>query len=243
MTRHHKQNRGQLAFAAALFGAAAVFAGSASGANTSTEAREVSGFDRVVMRSVGELTISQGASEALEIEAEPHLLPKIGSEVRDGVLYLEILAPQFNTQYPLRFRLTVKELDGLDSMASANVHIGTLRSNSLELKLTGSGDIHIDALDAAQVETHLTGAGNVSIDGGQVDRQTLQLQGSGDYATGGMTSRAARVNIAGSGNVTVHASELLEVRISGSGDVQYVGTPRIEQDISGAGNVSPAPAW
>ena len=243
MNHQRKEKRSQRTLAAILFGVAAVFATSVGAADTQTEARNVAGFDRVVMRAVGELTINQGASEALEIEAEPQLLPKIGSEVRDGVLYLEILAPQFTTQYPLRFRLTVKQLEGLDSMASANVRIGTLRSESLELKLTGSGGIRIDALDAAQVETHLAGAGNVSIHGGQVDRQTLQLQGSGDYATGEMKSRAVRVNIAGSGNVTVHASELLEVRISGSGDVQYVGTPRIEQDISGAGNVSPAPAW
>lgn len=240
MIDQHKEKRVQRTFAAALFGVAAVFAGSAGGADTSTETRDVTGFDRVVMRAVGDLTIRQGASEHLEIEAEPHLLPKIGSEVRDGVLYLEILAPQFQTREPLRFRLTVKQLEGLDSMASGSVNIGALKTDSLELKLTGSGDIHVDSLDATQVDTQLTGAGIVSIDGGQVDQQALQLQGSGDYAAGGMKSRAARVNIIGSGNVTVDASDLLDVRIGGSGDVHYFGTPRIEQSISGAGSVSPA---
>lgn len=243
MIDQSKEKRVQRTFAAALFGVAAVFAGSASGANTTTEARDVTGFDRVVMRAVGDLTIRQGTSEHLEIEAEPHLLPKIGSEVRDGVLYLEILAPQFQTQYPLHFRLTVKQLEALDSTASANVDIGALRTDALELKLTGSGDIHVESLDATHVDTQLTGAGNVSIGAGRVDQQTLQLQGSGDYSTDKMLSRAARVNIAGSGNATVHASELLEVRIGGSGDVHYFGSPRIKQSISGAGSVSPGQAW
>ncbi len=240
MIDQHTEKRAKRTFAAALFGVAAVFAGSASGADTTTEARDVAGFDRVVMRSVGELTIHQGTSEHLEIEAEPQLLPKIGSEVRDGVLYLEILTPQFQTREPLHFRLTVKQLEGLDSMASGSVNIGALKTDSLELKLTGSGDIHVDSLDATQVDTRLTGAGNVSIGGGQVDQQTLQLQGSGDYAAGGMKSRTTRVNIVGSGNVTVNSSDLLDVRIGGSGDVHYFGTPRIEQSISGAGSVSPA---
>lgn len=240
MTHQHTEKRVKRTLAAALFGVAAVFTGGASAAGTSIETRDVSGFDRVVMRSVGELTIHQGTSEHLEIEAEPQLLPKIGSEVRDGVLYLEILTPQFQTREPLRFRLTVKQLEGLDSMASGSVNIGALKTDSLELKLTGSGDIRVDSLDATQVDTQLTGAGNVSIDAGQVDQQALQLQGSGDYAAGGMKSRAARVNIIGSGNVTVDASDLLDVRIGGSGDVHYFGTPRIEQSISGAGSVSPA---
>ncbi len=214
--------------------------GSAGAADTAIEAREVSGIHRVVMRAVGELNIRQGEREHLEIEAEPRLLPMISSEVREGILYLEFRSSQINTTHPLRFRLTVTRLEGLDSVASADVRVAALRTDSFHLRLIGSGDVAIESLDAARVETHLTGAGDISIDGGRVEQQTLLLRGSGDYVAGALGSRKASVTIEGSGNATVSASEQLIARIAGSGDVRYYGNPRVERTISGAGSVSAA---
>ena len=51
-----------------------------------TETRAVSGFDRVILGGIGELTLIQGEEESLEIEAEDNILPQITTEVRDGTL-------------------------------------------------------------------------------------------------------------------------------------------------------------
>ncbi|MCB1910215.1 MAG: DUF2807 domain-containing protein [Rhodocyclaceae bacterium] len=230
-------------FAVALMVLGSSLGGNAQGAATMREAREVVGVDRVVMHAVGNLTIRQGPREHLEIEAEPHLLPAIGSEVRDGVLYLEILAPQFQTRYPLRFDLTVKRLDALTVTSSADVRASALRSESLRLDLSGSGNIAIDSLDATRLETHLTGSADFSVGGGTVARQTLYSTGSGNYETGDMASTHARVDLSGSGDATVRASGQLEVRSNGSGDLRYLGNPRIDQQINGSGDVLPAPSW
>ncbi|HRP95459.1 MAG TPA: head GIN domain-containing protein [Rhodocyclaceae bacterium] len=215
-------------------------AASAAASDTAIEQRTVSGIERVVMGTTGELVIRQGASESLQIESEARLLPKIASEVRDGTLHLHFRTPQASTTYPLVFRLTVKQLESLDSTASADVHIGALRSEDFVLTLGGSGDIAVDALEARSLEARLSGAGTISIGGGRVDRQILLLEGAGDYFAGGLASRHAEIDIDGSGTATVHAGERLVVRIAGSGDVLYHGTPRIDEQISGAGSVQPA---
>lgn len=225
---------------AIVFGLAVGFAAPASAAGTAREVRPVAGVERVVLRAAGDLRIRQGEREHLEIEAEPRLLPKIGSAVRDGVLYLEFLVPQVQTRHPLRFDLTVKRLDALASATSADVHIGPLRTGALRLDLGGSGNVAIESLHAARLETRLTGASDVDIAGGEVDEQVLHSTGSGNYAAGGLKSVTARVRLAGSTDATVHASAHLDVRIEGSGDLHYYGDPRVDQVIEGAGELVPA---
>ena len=240
MSRRRATKRTASVIPACLIGALVTFAAPAEAAGTAVEQRPVADIRRVVMRATGELIVRQGQRETLQVEAEPRLLPKIASEVRDGTLFLEFHGSQINTAHPLVFRLTVKQLEGLDSVASADVRIGALRADSFLLRLTGSGEVGIETLDAARFETELSGAGTVRVDGGRVGEQTLRLRGSGDYVAGALQSRNARVSLDGSGDATVRAGESLVVRIAGSGDLRYFGDPRVEQVISGAGSVSRA---
>ena len=197
----------------------------------------MSDFQRVVVRATGEVLVQQGPREALRVEAKARLLPVIVSEVRDGTLYLEFRAPQVDTAHPIRFHLTVKQLEALSSQASADLRMGPLRSRAFILELAGSGTVDIAALEAERSRTRITGASNVAIRGGRVDAQTIEIEGSGDYAAGRLASRSTQVTIGGSGNVEVAAAERLTVDISGSGDVRYRGSPRVDARISGAGSV------
>jgi hypothetical protein len=225
--------------AAGLIGVATVLlAGAVGAAGTAVEQRPVSDVQRVVMRATGELIVRQGSSESLQIEAEASLLPKIATDVRDGTLYLEFRAPQVDSAQPLVFRLTVKRLEALDSVGSADVRIGALKSDALMLRLSGSGDIAVDALELGRLEAHLAGAGTITVGAGRVAEQTLYLTGAGDYSAAPLASQRATVHLDGSGNVSLHAIDRLVVRIAGSGDVRYRGTPRVEQLISGAGSVA-----
>lgn len=227
--------------AAGLIGIVALLlAGAADAAATTVEQRPIAHVQRVVMRATGELIVHQGPSETLQVEAEARLLPKIATDVRDGTLYLEFRAPQVDSAQPVVFRLTVTDLEALDSVGSANVRIGTLKSDALTLTLSGSGDITVDALELGRLEAQLSGSGTITIGAGRVAEQILHLSGAGDYGAAPLESRRATVRLDGSGNVTVHATEQLIVYIAGSGDVRYRGTPRVEELISGAGSVSHA---
>ncbi len=221
---------------AALLGAAPL---SAAAGTLASESRPVADFDRVVLRASGELLLRQGSREGLRIEAEPRLLPVIASEIRDGTLYLEFRAPQVNTLQPVRFHLTVKEIESLSSEASADIHAGPLTGRRFALELAGSGNVDIAALEFEESRTRITGSGRVAIGGGHIGSQTVEIDGAGDYLAGEAASARTRVRILGSGNVEVEARERLVAEISGSGDVRYRGSPRVEERISGAGSVEP----
>lgn len=201
------------------------------------EARPVSGFDRVILRGVGNLAIRQADKEALMVEAEPRVLRKLSSTVKDGVLYLDIVG-NVSTQRPINYELTVKSLREVQSEGSGDVELRGVHSDKLELVLAGSGGIKASALKTGRLDASITGSGSIAT-AGEAQEQSLLISGAGDYEAEGLRSLKAAVDISGSGNAYLLVRDALKVNISGSGDVTYLGKPRVQQKISGAGEVSP----
>src|SRR5512134_146274 len=82
-------------------------ASSPSHAESAREPRPVSGIDRVVLRTVGDLEITQGAEEALVVEAEPRVLRRITTEVSGRTLTIDIQG-SVSTRQPIRYLLRLK---------------------------------------------------------------------------------------------------------------------------------------
>ena len=116
-----------IGLAAALLSACAITgpAGNASvigSGNVVSETRPVRDFNEVQLAGVGTLLIASGDAEALTIEAEDNLLPKIRTDVRGGRL---IIGPEqdwlgaFRPTKPITYRVTVRKLNAVDLRAPA----------------------------------------------------------------------------------------------------------------------------
>ncbi len=186
--------------------------------DVTSESRDVSGFDEVELRGVGNLSIEQTGSESLAVEAEEDVLPKIRTEVVNNRL---IIGPEPNTSIrttqPINYTLTVKALNAL--------------------KVSGSGTIQAEGISTDKLATTISGAGAAKISG-KTDSQEIDISGSGDYRAEDLESKEAKVSISGSGSAIVNVSDELNAEVSGSGSVEYVGDPAVNQDVSGAGKVS-----
>lgn len=226
-----------LAYGTMLFFAALTTIRSVGASDTAKEERQVSGFDRIVLRGVGELIIAQSDREALVVEAERRLLPQISTEVRQGVLYFEFKEPQISTRFPIRYMLTVRNLAAIDSRASGDIRIGRLETSSLDIVLSGSGKVSIDRLNAVGLTLRINGSADVTVGRGAVGVQTLAINGSGTYSARQLESRQTSVTINGSGNAEVWADDRLVARIPGSGLVRYHGSPKVDASVTGAGSV------
>lgn len=213
---------------------------SATTAATAVEQRPVSGFDAVAWSANGELFVEQTQRERLSVEAEPAVLAKIVTEVRQGRLWIGFAPGRVETRLPIRFRLEVKALRALDARGSGEIRIGALTTTELSLLLAGSDNLQLARLGARTLQARLDGSGELAIHGGAVDTQRVVLAGSGSYAALPLASRLAEVAIEGSGDIHVSASERLHATIAGSGDVTYRGRPQVVQSVSGAGSVRPA---
>lgn len=216
--------------------AALAAAAAASADGVAREQRPVASIERVVLRAVGDLYVTQGPREMLVIEAEKPLLARISSHVKHGVLTFDIQGRQFSSRYPVRYYLTVRNLKAIDARGSGDISAQNLRGTALDLLLAGSGNATVRALDTQHLGVRIISSGQVSLDGRAI-RQTVSLEGAGEYDARRLQSGQATVSISGAGNAVVHAKEHLIARISGSGEIQYYGKPKVESTITGAGEV------
>ncbi len=180
--------------------------------------RNVSGFDEVELRGVGNLSIEQTGSESLTVEAEEDVLPKLTTEVVNERL---VIGPKpgttIQTTKPINYKLTVEALDALE--------------------VSGSGDVEAEGISTDRLAVTIGGAGNVKARG-EADKQEVDISGSGAYRAENLESKEAKIGVSGAGSAIVNASERLDANVSGAGSVEYVGDPTVEQDVSGAGRVS-----
>lgn len=186
--------------------------------NVTKESRNVTGFEEVDLRGVGNLIIEQTRSESLTVEAEEDVLPKLRTEVINNHL---IIGPKPNTTIhttePINYRLTVEDLSALKVLGSANVEAEGISTDRLAVTISGTGNVRM---------------------GGEADEQEINILGSGNYRAEDLESKEVKINVAGAGSAIINVSEELNANVSGVGSVEYIGDPLVKQDVSGVGRVS-----
>ncbi|MBN2386692.1 MAG: DUF2807 domain-containing protein [Anaerolineales bacterium] len=226
-----------------------------------TENRQVSNFSNITLAGIGEVIITQGETETLVIEAESNLIDYFETEVRGGTLTIglkdEYRTLSLNPTRPVRFYVTVIELEGvtvagsgdidisaieaayfaLSILGSGSVDLDSLETGRLTVNLSGSGDARIDVLAADEISTTITGAGSFSA-AGQARQQEIRILGSGDYNAADLFCQVASVNVSGSGQTNLWVDETLDVTILGNGDINYAGDARLGVSSTGSGEVN-----
>src|ERR671911_276252 len=187
--------------------------------NVVSESRNVSGFTKIDLSGAGEVTIDQNGTEALTIEAEDNVMPKVTSEVVDGTLRLgEKSSLTINLTKAVKYQVSVKELSGLMISGSGAVTAAKITGPSLAVDINGSGKVTV---------------------GGTVENQDVEISGSGDYQAKDLQTKITTVKISGSGAASVAVSDSLDIDMSGSGKLTYYGSPpQVNQQISGSGSVT-----
>jgi hypothetical protein len=206
-----------------------------------TESRQAADFNAISVEYPAEVTIRQGSSESLEIEAEDNLLPQLTAEVRNGTLYLENSERNWrervNPSEPVLISITVVDLNKVQFPTAGKMEIEGLETDSLTVSVSGAGDVTLTDLVAGDLEFSLSGAGNIAADGESESLQ-LQISGLGNFNGGDLQSQDAGIQISGAGSATVWVEGTLDASISGAGSIDYYGDPNVNERISGVGSVS-----
>ncbi len=205
--------------------------------NLKSETREVSDVERISLEDYGELTIIQGNTESLTVEADDNLLPYIRTYMQGRELVLEVKdGYSFDTDDKIRYTLTVKNINRISLSGAGNVASESLKIGDLTIEISGSGNVSIADLQAEDLVTRTSGSGNFNLKG-KVDTQNVTINGAGNYTAGDLECNSADVTISGAGNVEVWAVDKLDVRVTGIGNVNYYGNPTVSQSITGGGGV------
>lgn len=221
---------------AALLATAAAIPGLAfPSAEIGSAVREVSGIERVELTMRGELVLTQGDTESLQIEASAEDLALISTVVRAGTLRIEQANSGFGPRGPVTYRLSMKRITGLSTSSSGNIQSNSIETDSLRVVISSSGSVILGRLEATSLDVAISSSGSCTI-GGTVDRQRVQLSSSGDYRAENLSSRDASIQLSSSGSAEVRVSESLEASISSSGSLRYRGNPpRVNASTSSSG--------
>jgi len=205
-----------------------------------TESRDVRDLHGVSLSIMGELHVRQTGEESLSITADDNLLPYIETEVRDGQLEIRLSrscpARSISPVSPIRYELTVKELNAVAMSGPGGVTVDALESDTLAVAVSGAGDVTVGRLETDRVDVAMSGAGDVELSG-SARTQAIAVSGSGEYRGDDLRSEKAAAAVSGAGDVTVWAEVSLDVGVSGAGSVAYYGSPTVEQRVSGSGFV------
>ncbi len=126
--------------------------------NVVEQDHDVSDFTGVDLATMGLLTIEMGDDEALRIEAEDNFLPYFEIEVREGTLVIgQRDGVVFQPTEPIRFHLTVKELDALGISGAGNIEAPELTATQWEGRLLAHPVVGVLALavDERAIEVSL----------------------------------------------------------------------------------------
>jgi len=222
------------------------------------EDRAVSDLSGVELATIGRLYVEVGEREALRIEAEDNLLPYIETEVRDGTLTIKPRRGiDLRTTHPVRYYLSVTDLDRIVASSSGNVTVADAQLDRLSVTLSSSGDLEVGDLECDTLTVHLTGSGDatmgrlyattlivqasssgaMAVAGGEVERQEITISGSGDYTALKLKSADAEVTLSSSGNAAIQVYERLRADLTSSGNLGYAGTPTVDVRKSSSGHL------
>lgn len=205
-----------------------------------TQERIVLDFNEIALSGWGNVTIRQGDSEALTVEAEDNILPRIRTEVRGGRLVIENEQAWpwglFRPSKPVNIYVTAKNIGKLSVSGAGTIISQSIKTDALDVGISGAGKVDI-SVETETVESRISGAGQFVLSG-SAKRQRVEISGAGKYEAGQLKSEEAVIEVSGAGSATVDAASSLDVEISGAGKVNYIGEPRITQRISGAGAIN-----
>ncbi len=210
--------------------------------NIITEQRSVANFTAIDMRTVGNVSITQGAQEALIVKGSDNLLALVKTYVQNGVLVIEEvedvnfeIADDNNRP---SYTITVKDLKSLTVTGLSQVEMGALSTNSLRLAMSGAGGISLARLAVNTLDIVVSGLGHIAV-AGNTGHTNIEISGSGDVKAADLQTRTASILIPGLGNATLWVTDELTGTISGGGTVRYYGAPRVSTQIPGLGKFEP----
>lgn len=211
-----------------------------------SETRELGEFDRISMRGIGKLFISQAKEQKVTLEGDDIAISRITTNVTDGQLVIDIgrdwveklgAGIDFLSSHDIRITIVVKNLQNVEVAGAADIEVTGIKTDKLELKLIGASNVKVEGLKAGHLETEIPGAGKIRVDG-EVNDQSVVLAGAGNFSGHQLKSKTAKVVLSGVGSAQLWVTEELDVTIAGVGSVEYFGSPRIKQSVTMLGKVT-----
>lgn len=215
-----------------------------------SETRDVASFSQLHLKVPGDVELSQGSEQRVEIRASSQdVLDAVDTRVVGDRLvidgdfgdsgFLSRLLGNGVDGDDLSFRITMTSVNGLQVDGTGDIEGQTpISTEKLEIEVNGTGDVEL-SVTSDRIETRISGTGDVELEG-ETDQHYVSISGTGDVEAPDLVTRETTARVSGTGDCLVHATESLKARVSGLGDIRYLGDPAsVDRSTSGLGSIEP----
>jgi carbon monoxide dehydrogenase subunit G len=211
--------------------------GPAGDGNLTKQERKISSFNGIDIGGAFNVYLKQGDAEALTLEAESDILQYIRTEVKDGILNIDIKDHSFHQIGKINVYITIKGLKSVDLSGAVDLQTqNKLNLSDLSVDVSGAADLRVEmAVQKLSIEG--SGASKMSFTG-SASEINMDLSGASEIYAFDMPADNYSISMSGAGKAEINVTKKLIVEISGAGTIRYKGSPaEISQDLSGAGSI------
>ena len=205
--------------------------------DVTTETRNVSSFNAIVVTGSVDVYLSQGEEEKVSVEADENLLEIIRTEVEGSTLHI-YEKKNIRKAEARKVYITFREINSLIAKGATDIYGRTpLRSKTLELGISGASDVTLE-IYTDELICRVDGAADAYLSG-EAKAMIARVSGSSDLEAANLISQTCQVEASGASDAQVHATESLDAKASGSSDIEYRGNPKtLRKEESTAADIS-----
>lgn len=208
------------------------------------EVRNLSGFHAIKVSSAIDLYLTQSSTEAVAVSAsQPKYRDEIRTEVENGVLKIYVKYGEgkmwgSTTNKRMKAYVSFTTLDKLSASGACDVRVeGVIKSNSLEISLSGASDFK-GSVDAGSLTFNQSGASDATVNG-RAGVLKLDVSGASDFKGYDLQTESCSARAQGASDIKINVSKELEARASGASSIRYSGSGVIKElHTSGASSVN-----
>jgi type 1 fimbria pilin len=206
------------------------------------EVRNVKGYHAIKVSNAIDLHLSQSNEEVVAVSAsKEEYRSRIKTEIENGVLKIWYDNDQkwMKGDKKLRAYISFKTLDKLNASGASDVFVtGTIKSNDLEIHMSGASDFK-GAIEANSLTVDLNGASDMTITGGSVTSLKIEASGASDFTGYDLQADNCSAKASGASDIKITVNKELSAEASGASGVHYKGNGVIRDvKTNGASSIS-----
>lgn len=204
------------------------------------ESRPLNGFDAIEVGGGIDLLVRQGASFAVEVQADDGELADIVTEVNGKTLQVRRKSSfnffHWGDQHG-SVSVTLPALVSLSASGGSDVTTqGTFTSDRLEVAASGGSDVEIDVA-AGTLDAESSGGSDLRLSG-RARSANVRSSGGSDLNARELTVDEADVQSSGGSDLAIAVREKIVGTASGGSDITYTGQPAtVDVDTGGGAEV------
>ncbi len=200
------------------------------------QTRKVDDFNGIKITDSFTIIISQSDVNTVTINADTTLLPKIKTEITEGILNIRT-EDNIKNEHPIIINIAIKSLNSLNVSGSTDIKTANqLNCSKLFIESGSAGNVSLD-VKADEIKTQINGIGDVALTG-SAEILDANVSGAGDLRASNLEVDKAKVNVSGTGNAKINVKQTLDADITGTGSIIYKGKPVVRNiTITGTGSV------